>query len=298
MTRALLTVLLLAGVGRAQGLPDLALDLDTLGRGIRQQLVFVGPEACTLQPADLCVGGAGVRNVLRFNVIANNVGTADLVMGDPAAQLDERLPDGTAKWVWSECHGHYHFQTFARYELRRRGETAPLLEGQKRSFCVEDTVPFAADAPPPQYCCNPATCAEVAGVHGIQGLTVGWGDFYPAILDCQWIDVTEGPDGAPLPPGDYDLCVFLNTAGFLPDTDRTNDTGCVPVALAAPTAPAPRVRLRAPRGRPKVRVGRRLRIAWRKKVPGRFRYQEIAFSPDGGATWQHVAGAIPERHSH
>src|SRR5262249_59806567 len=76
-----------------------------------------------------CFGARCVR-LLRLSVFAINQGTADLVVGKP--DPNELLPDGTPKWVYSACHKHCHFETFAWYELRQRCHPprpeAPILD--------------------------------------------------------------------------------------------------------------------------------------------------------------------------
>lgn len=281
-------VLALALSGLAAGMPDLALDTPTLGQALLIELKYFPVDSCELRPADLCVRAAGARKLLRFDVFAVNQGDTDLVLGVP--DPNALLPNGEPMWVFSDCpsHNHFHFQTFARYELRRRGEPTAVLGGQKRSFCVEDTKRATATTPR-LYCCN-ESCGDV------QGVQVGWGDLYPSNLACQWIDITDDPSDLSgrldLPPGAYDLCVLLNTARLLPDGDPTNDVGCVPVTLSAPGAdlPPPRVRLRAPRRQKRGRVGRPLKIAWKKRVRGKLRFQEVWFSRDGGLTYQLIAG--------
>ncbi len=281
MTRS--TALLLLALARttlAQGLPDLRLDTELLASSVKYDLQLFDPQSCELQPADLCVGGPGVRKVLRFSVLAANLGTADLVVGTPDPSV--LLPDGSPEWVYSTCHKHFHFETFARYELRPRGAPTPVLLGQKRSFCIEDTKKVAPDAPDQaRYGCNPN------GLN-VQGVQIGWGDLYASNLPCQWIDVTDLAA-----TGDYDLCVFLNTARLLPDADPGNDQGCVPLTIGGPSPDAvlPRLTLLAPRGRKKVRAGKRLKVAWRKRVQGEFRFAEIFFSRDGGQAWQFVGAS-------
>lgn len=260
---AVVLVLFLHGLTGAQGVPDLRLDLATLGAGFSYDLVSFAPGACELRAADRCVDAPGARKLLRFDVLAVNQGDADLVLGVPDPDL--LLPGGGPMWEFSVCHDHFHFVTFARYELRRRGESMPVLEGQKRSFCVQDTRPVTATTPR-RYCCDGA-CGNR------QGVSMGWGDLYPRHLPCQWIDITALPDDAA--SGEFDLCVSLNTAGVLPDGDRTNDAGCVPISIDAPPpgTRAPRVKVRAPRRRARAREGRRLKIAWRRRVQGEIRFQ-------------------------
>ncbi len=288
---AVLTLVLATGrSAEGQRMPDLRLDTGALGSGVTYDLLYFEPNACELQAADLCVGAPGARKVMRFDTFAVNDGDADLVLGVP--DVNETLPSGEPKWVRSECHGHFHFNSFARYELRRRGETAVLLNGLKRSFCVEDTKPDTATTPR-RYCCAPGVTCELTGHQGVQP---GWGDLYPSNLPCQWIDITDLAE--PL-PADLDLCVFLNFEHVLPDADPTNDTGCVPVTVDAPApgARAPRVKVRAPGPRTRAAVGRPLKISWRRRAPGTLKFQEVWFSADDGQTWRLVAGGpqIPRR---
>jgi hypothetical protein len=56
-------------------------------------------------------------------------------------------------------------------------------------------------------------------------LHVGWEDVYPNDIDCQWVDITG------VPAGNYLLKVAINTAGYLPESDYTNDTATVPVTI-------------------------------------------------------------------
>jgi hypothetical protein len=248
-----------------------------------------------LQPADLCVTAPGARKLLRFDVLARNVGDADLVVGRP--DPDDRLPNGDPKWAFSTCpdHNHWHFETFARYELLVPGGGEQVAAGSKRAFCLRDSIAGDGRGGAPRYCCGENEACEHAGV---QGISAGWGDLYSAALDCQWIDVTD------VPPGDYVLRVRLNTAGVLPDADASNDVASVPVTLAGPSdaEPAPEVRVRSLR-RKRVRAGRRVLARWRTRLPGggaALRFHEVWYSLDDGRTWTLVAAGLPgsrRRHS-
>jgi hypothetical protein len=274
--RAALLVLVLAGSAAAQGMPDLVLDTAMLGTSTSFDLQSFAPNACELQAIDRCVGGPGPRTLLRFSVFAVNEGTADLVLGVPP--MIE--PPNHGEFVFSACHNHYHFDSFARYELRQPGTTTVAAPGQKRSFCVEDTR-FATSTAPMKYCCRPE-CGNR------QGVQVGWGDLYPSTLACQWIDVTG------VAPGDYDLCVFLNTEQLLAESPDGN-AGCVPVTIASHAVAPPHVKIRAPHGRAKVRVGRRLAVAWQRRAPGALLFQEVWLSRDDGASYDLLAHVAPPK---
>ena len=275
--RAVLLALavVLAGSAAAQTGPDLVLDTAMLAQ-IGFDAAPFADDACELQAIDRCVDVAGGRRLLRFPVRAINAGTADLILGVPPVVE----PPNGGTFVYSACHMHYHFDSFALYELRLPGSTTVVARGQKRSFCVEDTVAVTSTGAK-KYCCD-ASCGNR------QGVQVGWADLYPSTLKCQWIDVTD------VAPGSYDLCVFLNTEGLLAEPPDGN-SGCVPVTITAPTVPPPRVKVRAPRGGARLRVGRRLTVAWRKRAPGFLLSQQVWFSADGGATYRALASASKKR---
>lgn len=272
--RRLLPALLLAALAVRPAAADPDLELDVTSTTPSFDLRSFSPDACELKNVDKCIDQPGARKLLRFGVFAINRGD-DLVLGVPS--------DADPKWVFSLCHNHYHFETFARYEIRRADGTGTPIPGQKRSFCVEDTK-AAGSTSPKKYCCTP----ECQNVQGIQH---GWGDLYPDTLPCQWIDVTDAA------PGDYKLCIEINfdSPFRLPESSFDNNSGCVDVKITAPVPKlAPRLRISAPHRNAKVRVGKRLRVGWQRRLAKSsvVLFQEVWFSPDGGATWRFVTNAV------
>ena len=249
--------LLLAGLiglardaGAADG-PDLELDVGRLavsariatgvyhepGRAPALDATIPISGTCVLHPDERCVGGPGIRKLLRFDVVVHNRGNEDLIVGNP-----KELPD---LFVYSACHRHYHFKGAALYELL---DTSGKLvkTGRKQGFCVEDTLPSDLNnAPPKRYDCK------------FQGIQVGWADWYPAALDCQWIDITD------LPPGPYVLHVFWNPNRLMAETSLDNNEGSVPITIPAPQDAAPVVeRIEAPSGAAPVSSGRAVDVRW------------------------------------
>lgn len=162
---------------------------------IYTQLIFVAPDSCSLYEG--CVDGTGWRRVLRFDTKIANVGARDMVLGVPANHPD--------LFTYSPCHAHYHFDDYARYELRDPMSGELVAEGHKQAFCLVDWESWAwpeLSEEDRQY-----TCFN-------QGLKVGWSDTYEEQLDCQWIDVTG------LEPGDYTLRMEVN----LPPEGKANAT--------------------------------------------------------------------------
>jgi hypothetical protein len=223
---------------------------------------------CVLDPSEQCVGGPGIRKLLRFDVQVHNRGDEDLVVGDPRAQPH--------LFQYSACHGHFHFAQASLYELLdESGEV--VATGRKQGFCLEDTNPSSpATQTPRRFNCE------------FQGIQVGWSDVYAAELDCQWIDVTD------LPAGDYTLHVLWNPEGLISETTMDNNEAFVPVTIPANDDPAPVVsRVSHPNAAAVVPAGRALRIAWSASDDGGLASQEVWFSRDDGASWQQLAGAIP-----
>src|SRR5581483_11835162 len=164
----------------------------------------------------------------------------------------------------------------ALYELLDESGQRVRL-GRKQGFCLEDTIPSERGSTiPKKY-----TCTN-------QGIQVGWADFYPAILDCQWIDVTD------LPPGNYKLHVAWNPNRLMTETRYDNDEGTVDVAIPAATDAPPVVdAVRAPTSSIRIHAGELLEVAWRAHDDEGVVTQEIWLSTDDGETWKELVGDVP-----
>ena len=139
---------------------------------------------------------AGPRRVLRFDTETRNIGTADLVIGNP---------QGNPLFEYASCHGHYHFSDFASYRLIDAASRIAAT-GSKVGFCLEDVQRFDTSArPSAMYDCN------------FQGISAGWADVYVSQLPCQWIDITG------LAAGAYTLRVEIDPANRLPEANETNN---------------------------------------------------------------------------
>jgi hypothetical protein len=170
--------------------------------------IFVTDATCELLEG--CVGATGWRTVMLFTAATPNIGSADMALGVPA-----NLPD---LFHYSECHDHYHFDEFARYELRDDAD-AVVATGHKQAFCLLDQISWAWPFELPKF-----DCAN-------QGVSRGFTDFYEAGLPCQWVDVTNTP------PGSYMLRISLNqprpehALPMLNERDYGNNVIEVPVVI-------------------------------------------------------------------
>lgn len=186
------------------GMPDLRWVASAMDSSILMMPGTFTADSCEM--AEQCVGAPGTRQLLRFDAISENAGNADLIVGVPPAQ---GVSD--ARFSWSACHGHHHFNGYAQYELL--DGDAVVVAGRKQAFCILDT--FQRDLAQPSHGYN---CTN-------QGLTAGWGDIYTRSLPCQWLDVTE------LPAGTYTLRVTINPDQLLPESDLTNNVYTKEVTL-------------------------------------------------------------------
>jgi len=152
----------------------------------------------------------GTRKLLRFNMETRNIGTADLVLGNPATN---------SLFYFATCHAHYHFESFAQYTLLDTNYNPVILGtnvviGHKVGFCIEDVARWLPSAPSS----TKYTCANC-------GIQAGWGDVYTADLDCQFVDITG------VPAGEYYLQLTVNPDGLLAEADLQNNTALVPVNI-------------------------------------------------------------------
>jgi hypothetical protein len=148
---------------------------------------------------------AGTRRLLIFTAQTRNVGTVDLVMGNPATN---------SLFVWDPCHGHYHFNGFAQYRLRDTSGTE-VARGNKIGFCLEDVLPW-----------DPSVSQSRKYDCTYQGIQKGWADVYEDV-PCQWIDISG------VPAGNYILEMEVNPDHLIVESDYSNNLTQLPVVLPA-----------------------------------------------------------------
>lgn len=224
-----------AGAGGA-GLPDL---VPTIDFRFGAPTVRRHQRVPASDLAEGCAGGPTDRTLLRFSLTTENVGTADLVLGDPGCPDCELLPGPTCENPLYECsavggHGHGHFSQYALYEVLPEPDGEVVAVGRKQGFCLEDTLCDVRT-----YDCE------------YQGLAVGCQDLYPSILGCQYVDVTD------LPGGRYVLRATVNYARLLPESDYDNNVDETTVDVCE-AIPGPGASLKRTSKRPEL-------LKWRMK---------------------------------
>jgi hypothetical protein len=189
--------------------PDLVVDPDDLLASVIIGTRDFAATDCAI--IEGCITQTGTRRLLRFDTATQNVGNADLTVGDPTQN---------ACFEWSACHQHYHFKGVGLYTLYQSDGVTVAALGHKQGFCLDDVEPIPSLVPPPPQPASPYNCTN-------QGLHVGWEDVYPNDIDCQWIDITD------VPPGMYVLSVLVNGAHYLPESNYGNNEARVPVTIPA-----------------------------------------------------------------
>ena len=188
---------------------DLIVDQQYLSDTIYIDYINVSENDCLIN--ERCVRGAGQRKLIRFGTRIANIGNEDLQLGVPN--------DEGEFWHYDECHNHYHYEAYAAYQLYDVGAENLLDIGSKNGFCVIDISVYDPSLVQTENGrCRGYNC-------GNQGITAGCQDTYSASLQCQWIDVTDLPDG------EYDVIVTTNPEGEITELDLDNNSATVRVLM-------------------------------------------------------------------
>jgi CDP-diacylglycerol--glycerol-3-phosphate 3-phosphatidyltransferase len=172
-----------------------------------------------------CAAATTGRDLVRLSLITRNDGLGSETLGDPMCPLPcSAHPDwvcGNPDFICSPAggHDHPHYQNFLRYEIVDPNGVVAATGG-KRSFCLAES--GCLDGSSWHHTCNN------------QGLDAGCYDIYPYYLGCQYVDVTDVPDGT------YNLRVTVDPLGRIAEEDETNNVIEQPIAIArAPLTDAP-----------------------------------------------------------
>ncbi|MEM8908211.1 MAG: lysyl oxidase family protein, partial [Bacteroidota bacterium] len=150
--------------------PDLVLRQDVLVNSLYLTTIETSEGDCFIE--ENCLQGFGTRDIIRFSTHIENNGELDYFIGDPSNNPDQ--------FSFGNCHGHAHYDGYAEYLLfDENGNQLPI--GVKNGFCVLDL-----------ECGNGGTAKYGCS---FMGISAGCGDIYDSGLDCQWVDVTDVPDG-------------------------------------------------------------------------------------------------------
>ena len=149
--------------------PDLTMDQPRLQSTLTLQQVTI-TDGCA--PTEGCVRALGSRYVLRFATRINNIGATDYYIGSPGSQPQ--------MFNTNNCHGHAHYAGYADYLLFDQANNA-IPAGFKNGYCVIDVG------------CTPGHTGQFGCSN--MGITAGCFDEYGTGTTCNWIDITDVPNG-------------------------------------------------------------------------------------------------------
>ena len=184
--------------------------------------------------------GGRRRFRLGFDSAASNVGDGPMLLhgvrtGDrrPTMRADQLVQQsdgslvltkgvGALHFIRQRDHQHWHFADFERYELREDRTMELVVRDRKTGFCLGDRyrVPARVRVPrrAPRRVYGDNCGLGRDELHGIfEGISPGWGDRYVAVLEGQYLDITD------VPAGTYQLVQRANPDGRLRERTLANN---------------------------------------------------------------------------
>ena len=189
-------------------------------------------------PSRLQVTRDGSRFRLGFRSAVRNVGAGPLVVVGQRRGLDsptmtadqliqrrgapQRVVEsvGRLRYVRSPDHEHWHLLGFERYVLRQVGGRGRRVKDRKTGFCLGDR--YGVGRRLPRKPAAPVYTSRCGlGATGLmrleEGISVGYGDDYPAILEGQSLPLSG------LPAGRYVLEHHVNVGRRLRESRYANN---------------------------------------------------------------------------
>jgi hypothetical protein len=182
------------------------------------------------------------RRLLRFTTIIVNIGAGPFeTIGRRSSTattqmtVTQRIHNSAGSYreistpavmFWSgDGHDHWHVRDVEAYRLIRVDNGRRVGTGAKHGFCYFDNTAYRlwlAGAPStPVY----GGCGAAGDLQVTTGLSVGWGDIYPAGIAFQWIDITG------LKAGRYRLRATADPANWFAETNNANNSTWVNIKL-------------------------------------------------------------------
>lgn len=235
LTALLLLAPATAGAAKPRDLlPDLAQGAPT---GIDVVLDTSGPAAQTRLVFDSTIGNVGEGPLIltaKRKPGATTMTAHQVIRRSDGSKRVLRAVAGVLKYVLASDHQHWHLLGIDRYELWNANASRRLRRDRKQGFCLGDRYQLSPNKRmphQPRLPAFPGHCGKNRpGLTKItEGITVGWGDNYPANIEGQFIDIGG------IPPGRY-LLVHRIRGGGLLQSYPYNDVSCAAIQLKAPAA--------------------------------------------------------------
>jgi hypothetical protein len=137
-----------------------------------------------------------------------------------------RLVSTAAVMVFGgDGHNHWHVRDLETSELIRLDNGSKVGTGAKRGFCFFDNTAYRLTLPRAPQSPVYTSCGSSSSLTVTMGLSIGWGDVYPASLPDQYIDITG------LAAGRYRLRVTADAQNRFLETSNSNNLTWVDLQL-------------------------------------------------------------------
>ena len=202
------------------------------------------PDLGMARLSSLSIGTSSGRRLLRYSTTIVNIGSGRFEVrgqrastGDPGMTLVQRIYNDAGGWrdvstpggmvLGGDGHNHWHVRDLQKQELFRLADGANVGRSDKRGFCFWDNVRYRLSLPgaPQSPVYQEAGCGGASSLQAAMGLSIGWGDIYPASLPDQNVNITGLADGR------YRLVVTADPFNWFAETNEANNTTSVDFEL-------------------------------------------------------------------
>jgi len=207
------------------------------------------PDLGIARPSDIKIGAPDGARLLRYTTTIVNVGAGAFELhaqrastSDTEMAVTQRIFDDAggfrdvsttaAAFYSGDGQNHWHILDLYGTELALL-DGSHVVTSEKRGFCFWDNVRYRLSLPgaPGSHFYNDDGCGVASSLTVSMGLSVGWGDAYPAGLAGQNIDITG------LDPGDYRLTVTADAGGWFTESNEANNSTWVDLQIKAKGQP-------------------------------------------------------------
>ena len=202
------------------------------------------PDLAMARLSDLSIRTSNGRRLLRYSTTIVNVGSGPFELhgqrasnAEPEMSVIQRVFDDaggsrdiatSAVMVYAgDGHNHWHVRDLQLQEVFRADGTS-AGRSDKRGFCFWDNVRYRLSLPgaPQSPVYGESGCGGTGSLTTAVGLSIGWGDIYPASLPDQFIDITGLADGR------YRLVVTADPSSWFAETNENNNVTWVDLELS------------------------------------------------------------------
>jgi hypothetical protein len=176
--------------------------------------------------------GAGPFEVIgsRPNTSTTDMSVVQRISDSSGSHTD--VPAGTVMYYAGDGHTHWHTRDIEGGTLVRLDNGVKVGTLAKHGFCFFDNVKHRLTLPgAPQSATyvQPPSCSpkQPNALTTSMGLSVGWGDSYPASTTLQWIDITG------LPNGKYRLTASADPGHVVSETSYANNSTWARIRITA-----------------------------------------------------------------